>query len=85
MHTEPQTPISRLLARAAHSPNAIAFVAGDERWSCGRPAAESERLAGALRTRGIRPGDRIARTGSTYQNLWWPTAPASTQVRLRYP
>ena len=60
MQSEPQTPISRLLARAEHSPNAIALIAGDERWSWCRLAAESERLAGAFRSRGIRRGDRIA-------------------------
>ena len=54
------TPIAMLHHRAAASPNGVAFINGDDRWTYARLAANAERLARGLAGRGIRRGDRIA-------------------------
>jgi long-chain acyl-CoA synthetase len=54
------TPISALYCQRSKQPNAVAFVAGDDRWSYRRLVSETERLAGALFGRGVRAGDCVA-------------------------
>jgi long-chain acyl-CoA synthetase len=54
------TPIAALYDRAQTNLNDVAFIAGDDKWSYGRLAAQSDRLARGLAARGIRTGDRIA-------------------------
>jgi len=53
-------PIGILHRRARVEPDRIAFTAGDEVWTYRRLATEAERLAGAMRARGVHPGDRVA-------------------------
>jgi hypothetical protein len=54
------TSISALFRRANNRPDDAAFTAGGEVWSYRRLATEAERLAQALRSRGLRPGGRVA-------------------------
>ncbi|MDB5607131.1 MAG: hypothetical protein JWP25_4031 [Bradyrhizobium sp.] len=54
------TPIAALHWRANKYPDSPAFVAGDDAWSYRRLATEAEQLAGALFSRGLKAGDRVA-------------------------
>ncbi len=54
------TPIDALRRQAEARGDRVAFIAGEETWTYGRLATESEQLARALRARGVRPGDRVA-------------------------
>ena len=48
-----------LADRAAAAPDALAFAAGEERWSYGRLRAEALALAGGLEGLGVGRGDRV--------------------------
>ncbi len=48
-----------LRARAAGSPDAIALVGGDIRWTYAQLWAEAERIAAGLLAHGLLPGDRV--------------------------
>ena len=54
------TPIQTLYDRAARNQDEIAFIAGGDRWTFKRFAAEVHRVAYGLAAHGIRKGDRIA-------------------------
>jgi long-chain acyl-CoA synthetase len=54
------SPLSALAERARSAPDEIVLVAGDTRWTAGGLLRETDRLAAALASRGVRPGDRIA-------------------------
>ena len=56
----PESPIGVLDRWVRDEPNRTAFIAGRGAWTFERLAAESRRLAGVLRARGVRPGDRVA-------------------------
>ena len=49
-----------LLERSRTMPRRTAFVFKGERWSYRHLADESERVAAAMRARGVQPGDRVA-------------------------
>jgi long-chain acyl-CoA synthetase len=55
-----RTPISALVRQVETRPTDTAFIFRGERWTYQRLAAEAERLARGLATRGIGPGDRVA-------------------------
>ncbi|PKN59204.1 MAG: hypothetical protein CVU56_01625 [Deltaproteobacteria bacterium HGW-Deltaproteobacteria-14] len=54
------TVLDALDARAAATPERLAFVVGVETVTFGALATDSRRLAGRLGTLGVRPGDRVA-------------------------
>jgi long-chain acyl-CoA synthetase len=56
----PLTPIEALHDRAKITPNAVAFIFGEDKWTYARLATQADRLARGLAARGIRKGDRIA-------------------------
>ena len=82
MQTEPQTPISRLLARTEHSPNAIALVAGDERWRCGRLAPHARFVVGLdMEQDGVQPWADLLNVLALV--LEWLSFAISRLVRVR--
>ena len=54
------SPTGRLDRWIREEPDRTAFVFGEDTWTFRRLAAESQRLAGVLLARGVRPGDRVA-------------------------
>jgi long-chain acyl-CoA synthetase len=54
------TPISALYRWAETRPGQVAFITGKQTWSYRRLATEADRLARALRARGVGEGDRVA-------------------------
>ena len=57
---DPLTPTTLLQRTLRVFPERIGVIDGDERWSYARFGLEVGRLAGALRSAGIEPGDRVA-------------------------
>ena len=53
------TPLTAMLSRAATAPERVAFLFEDDAWTYARLRRESERLAGAMRSLGVAPGDRV--------------------------
>ena len=53
------TPLAAMLSRAAAAPEQVAFFFDDDVWIYARLRRESERLAGAMRSLGVGPGDRV--------------------------
>ena len=56
----PLTPIRFLRYAEQQFPNKVGVVCGDQRFTYGEFAARVARLAGALRSLGVQPGDRVA-------------------------
>ena len=54
------TPIEALYIQVDKHPDHSAFISGNDDWSYRRMTVEVDRLAAALLTRGIGPGDRVA-------------------------
>jgi long-chain acyl-CoA synthetase len=54
------SPLSVLSERAIAAPDEIVLIAGDTRWTAGSLLHGTQRLAAALASRGVRPGDRVA-------------------------
>ncbi|MCB8988957.1 MAG: o-succinylbenzoate--CoA ligase, partial [Ardenticatenaceae bacterium] len=57
---DPQSPIDWLAARAAQTPDQLALIIGQRRWSYAELDRLTARLAGHLHDQGVKPGDFVA-------------------------